>query len=189
LRLCQRCPVPQHQRLDSEKSGRKDEIQTTPPEASQASRARNGSALRRTILGAQGLRAGWSVLLFLAIYQLFETAAMTALGHFVSLKSKGSIPPGLALIRESCEVLVVLSATSLMARIEKRRPLSFGYIGDRKIIRLLSGMIWGLVCLSVLVGVLCKTGFMVIDGRSLGGFSAWKYALAITRQRSHCNAL
>jgi uncharacterized protein len=139
-------------------------MQTTPPEASQGSRARNGSALRRTFHGAQGLRAGcWSVLLFLAIYQLFETAAMTALGHFVSLKPKGSIPPGLALIRESCEVLVVLSATSLMARIEKRRPLSFGYIGDRKIIRLLSGTIWGFVCLSILVGVLCKTGFMVID--------------------------
>lgn len=151
MRLCQRSPVPQHQRLDSEKSGRKDEMQTTPPEASQGSRARNGSALRRTFHGAQGLRAGcWSVLLFLAIYQLFETAAMTALGHFVSLKPKGSIPPGLALIRESCEVLVVLSATSLMARIEKRRPLSFGYIGDRKIIRLLSGTIWDLcVCPSL----------------------------------------
>jgi hypothetical protein len=55
--------------------------------------------------------------------------AIATLSHFVSMKPKGPIPPTLALIRESCEVLVVLAVTCVMARIEKRRLFSFGYTG------------------------------------------------------------
>lgn len=45
-------------------------------------------------------------------------------------------------------------------------------------IRLVSGAIWGFVSLSVLIGVLWKSGSLVFDGRSLSGLAAWKYAFA-----------
>ena len=153
-------------------------MQPRPPDANWVSPTAEGSTLRRVFFGEQGIRAGWSVLLFVAIFQVLETGASATLTHFVSLKPKGPIPPALALMRESCEVLVVLAATLVMAHIEKRRLFSFGYTGGGKMIRLLSGAIWGFVSLSVLIGVLWKSGSLVFDGRSLSGLIAWKYAFA-----------
>jgi membrane protease YdiL (CAAX protease family) len=164
--------------LNGGKSEMSDEMQARHSEANRVSPTVDGSTLRRVFFGEQGIRAGWSVLLFVAIFQILETGAIAALGHFVSLKPKGPIPPTLALIRESCEVLVVLAATWVMARIEKRRLLSFGYTGDDKMIRLVSGATWGFVSLSLLIGVLWKSGSLVFDGWSLSGLIAWKYAFA-----------
>ena len=138
----------------------------------------NGSTLRRAFFGEQGIRAGWSVLLFVAMFQMLETGTTAALSHFVSLKPKGPIPPTLALIRESCEVLVVLAATWIMARIEKRRLFSFGYAGRYKMIRLVSGAIWGFVSLSALIGLLWKSGSLVFEGWALSGLVVWKLAFA-----------
>jgi membrane protease YdiL (CAAX protease family) len=146
--------------------------------ANRGSQTVAGSTLRRAFFGEQGIRAGWSVLLFVAMFQIFETGTTAALSHFVSLRPEGPIPPTLALIRESCEVLVVLAATGVMARIEKRRLFSFGYAGSDRLLRLGSGAIWGFVSLSGLIGVLWKSGSLVFDGRSLSGLTAWKYAFA-----------
>jgi membrane protease YdiL (CAAX protease family) len=135
-------------------------------------------AVRRIFLGREGLGAGWSALLFIAIYGAMDAAVHAALGHFVSLDAKGPIPLTLALLQECCGVGIVLVATGIMARIEKCRILSFGYTGDHKLIRLLSGAMWGFLCLSVLTGVLWKAGFLVFDGLSLRGLTALEYAFA-----------
>jgi membrane protease YdiL (CAAX protease family) len=164
--------------LNGEKSEMSDEMRTRPPDANRTSPTTGGSTVSRVFLGERGIRAGWSVLLFVAIFQGLDTGVIAALSHFVSLKPQGPIPPTLALIREFCEVLVVLAATWVMARIEKRRLFSFGYTGGDKMIRLVSGAIWGFVSLSVLIGVLWKSGSLVFDGRLSSGLIAWKYAFA-----------
>ncbi len=97
------------------------------------------------------------------------------LDRFIRLKPSGPIPLSLALIRESWEVLIVFTATGVMARIEKRQVLSFGYMGSGKLIRLVSGAVWGFVSLSLLVGVLWKSGCLIFDGCLLSGVTAWKY--------------
>lgn len=144
----------------------------------QPNRLSGRETLRRVFLGEQGIRAGWSALLFIAIYLILETVTLAVLRHFISLEIKGPISLTLAVFQESCEVMVVLLATWVMARIENRRLFSYGYIGDHKIIRLVSGVAWGLLCLSALAGVLWKMGWLVFDGRLLTGLAAWKYALA-----------
>jgi membrane protease YdiL (CAAX protease family) len=135
-------------------------------------------ALRRLFVGEQGIRAGWSVLLFAAIYWTLDTVVTAILGHFVSLDTGGPIPLSFGLLQESCQVLVVAAATLVMARVENRPLLSYGYTGDHKLIRPLTGVLLGFFCLSVLVGVLWKTGLLSWDGRLLRGSMAWKYALA-----------
>ncbi len=155
-----------------------DSPQTKPNELMGPYRSPGGGALRRAFIGEQGIRVGWSLLLFFAIYQGLDTVVMAALGHFISLDVKGPIPLTLALLQESCEVLIVLVATLVMARIENRPLLSFGYTGDHKLIRLVSGAVWGFLCLSVMVLVLWKAGFLVFEGRLLSGLLAWQYALA-----------
>ncbi len=162
--------------LNGGKFATSDEMQASRPDVNRVSPTVDGSTLRRVFFGAQGIRAGWSALLFVAIFQILETGATAALSHFVSLKPTGPIPPTLALIRESCEVLLVLAATWVMARIEKRRLFSFGYSGGHKMIQLVSGAIWGFVSLSVLIGLLWKSGSLVFDGRSLSGLIAWQCA-------------
>jgi hypothetical protein len=39
-------------------------------------------------------------------------------------------------------------------------------------------VIWGVLCLSVLIGFLWMAGLVVFEGWSLTGFVAWRYALA-----------
>jgi membrane protease YdiL (CAAX protease family) len=133
---------------------------------------------RRIFVGEQGLRAGWSVLLFFAIYQSLDTGVTATLGHFISLDLKGPIPLSRAILQESSEVLCVLAATWAMARIEKRPLLSFGYTGDHKLIRLVSGVMWGFACLSLVVGILWRAGLLIFEGQSLTGLLASKFALA-----------
>jgi hypothetical protein len=62
-------------------------------------------------------------------------------------------PPVLALIREVWEVPLVFVATWVLARIERRRVLSFGCTGGGKLVRLVSGAARGFASLSVLIGV------------------------------------
>jgi uncharacterized protein len=63
-----------------------------------------------------------------------------------------------------------------MSGIEGRRLLSFGYAGEHKAIRLLSGVGWGLVGLSGLIAILWKAHLLVFNGLSQSGSAAWRYA-------------
>jgi len=141
-------------------------------------RLANTRTLPRIFIGEQGLRAGWSALLFVFIYLLLDTGVTWALGRFASLEANGPVPLWLALLQESGEVLVVFVATWIMARLENRPLLSYGYIGERRMTRLMSGAAWGALCLSVLVGTLWKAGLLVFEGLSLRGAAAWKYGFA-----------
>jgi membrane protease YdiL (CAAX protease family) len=152
--------------------------QTNSGDLTEAYRSSRSGAARRVFIGEQGIRPVWSVLLFAAIYLTLEALVLAALGHFVPLDVVGPIPFHLALLQESCEVLVVLVATLVMARVENRRLLSYGYTGEHRAIRLVSGVAWGFLCLSALIGILWKARLLVFDGQSLTGLIAWKYALA-----------
>lgn len=134
--------------------------------------------LKRIFVRSQGLRVGWSALLFVAIYQVVHMASTAVLGYFFSLEPRGEIPVTPALLQESLELLAIFLATSTMARIEKRPVLSYGYTGDHKFVRLASGTIWGFLSLSLLVGILWKAGWLTFDRISLTGLAARKYALA-----------
>jgi membrane protease YdiL (CAAX protease family) len=152
--------------------------ETNLSETTESRPSSRGVTLRRIFVGEDGIRAGWSALLFCVIFLALQTVARAGLGHFISLDTNGPIPLGLALLQESSQVLIVFLATAVVARIERRRILSYGYIGRHKGIRLVSGLAWELLCLSALVGVLWKAGWLILDGWSLSGFLAWKYALA-----------
>jgi hypothetical protein len=59
------------------------------------------TALRRLFAGKNGIRAGWSVLLFAAIFWILNSALNAALRRFVSLDVAGPIPFGLGLLEEN----------------------------------------------------------------------------------------
>src|SRR5260370_42546280 len=76
--------------------------------------------------------AGWSVLIFAAIFWILQTVALAVLGRFIAMDFSGPLPPSLGFLWQSCQVLVVAAATFVMARIEKRPLLSYGYVDPHK---------------------------------------------------------
>jgi len=134
--------------------------------------------LRWIFLGADGLRAGWSLLLFIGILVGFSRGITMVVRHF----THGPHPlSGVAaawhpVMDEFIGCLIILITTFIMARIE-RRPLGtygFGRLG--KLPLFLHGLAWGAGSLSALVLALWATGHLVFDGRALGLWPGLGYA-------------
>ncbi len=154
--------------------------------------AEEPSGLRYVFMGAEGLRAGWGILIFVAI--MFAVGAAV---HFVQItikhhrsgvsvtqsaadaKAEAAKPmaPRAAIIGEGSTFLVVMLATFVMSRIERRRFGVYGLGGTRRLPQFLAGLFWGVVCLSLLVGLLRWSGFLVFDARLLSGGAALSYGL------------
>ena len=136
---------------------------------------------RWIFFGEQGLRAGWSALLFIAIFMALGFVlgmAVKHLTHFHPPDPKAPSSPTRALIGEFIPALLVLFASWIMARVEGRRLLNYGYAGRAKLSRFLWGCVWGFIALSVLVVTLWRTHLLAFDAGRLHGATAWKYALA-----------
>src|SRR5260370_13096455 len=72
--------------------------------------------------------AGWSVLIFAAIFWILQTVALAVLGRFIAMDFSGPLPPSLGFLWQSCQVLVAAAATLRMARTEKKILLAYGYV-------------------------------------------------------------
>jgi membrane protease YdiL (CAAX protease family) len=141
------------------------------------SQSSKDTSFRRFFVNEQGIRAGWSALMFAGIYIGLQLLQQKVLGHFMSLDVPHEIPPNLGILFEGLEVLTVFLATWIMSRIEKRSVFSYSFAGEHRAIRFFGGLIWGFVCLSALVGILWKAGFIAFSGFALSGSTAMKYAL------------
>jgi len=139
------------------------------------------SALRKIFIGKDGLRAGWSLLIFMALFAAIIFCA-NVIGHKLhpsapktaKTDSEISLTPRL-FIGESIPFLVTLLVTWIMSKIERRPNSVYGLGGSRKLPHFLAGLGWGVTCLSLLVLTLWKTGLLVIDGRLLSGSDTLRY--------------
>jgi hypothetical protein len=86
-----------------------------------------------------------------------------------------ALAPSLGFFVEFVPFLATLLVTWIMSRIEKRRNAVFGLGGRRKLPNFFAGLAWGVICLSLLVLTLWRTGLLVIDGRLLFGSEALRY--------------
>jgi membrane protease YdiL (CAAX protease family) len=138
------------------------------------------SMLRRVFIGADGLRAGWSLLIFLVMVAVLMQG-VTLLGkqlHMLPAKGVpiGDIAPSLALFAEALPFVMILIATWIMSKIEKRSNSVYGLTGQRVLPNLFGGLVWGVTCLSLLVFTLWKTGLFTIDRQLLFGGDVLRYA-------------
>jgi uncharacterized protein len=128
--------------------------------------------------GPEGLRAGWGVLLFVLLFIGFLFLTGRVLRHFLPRGRPSAVfPLRLAFISESAQLIPLLLATGIMALIEGRSLLAYGYHGTARAVRFFSGLVWGFVALSALVFALWKAGLLAFDGVQLHGAAIWKYAL------------
>ena len=115
------------------------------------------------ILGPQGLRAGWSILLFVVLLYLFANVIGTILSSVV----RGLFHVGLegetagsSIVSEGAWVLALALTLAILSRLERRRFVDYYLAGPSVGARLLAGLVSGFAALSVLVGLLAWGGWI-----------------------------
>jgi CAAX protease family protein len=136
------------------------------------------STLRKIFIGKDGLRAGWSLFIFIAIFAA-TAFCVNFIGHKLYPNAPKTAPseltPLFGFVNEFIPFLVTLLITWIMSKIE-RRPVSVYGLGDsRKVSHFLAGLAWGITCLSILVLTLWKTGLLVFDSRLLFGITIFRW--------------
>jgi len=133
--------------------------------------------LKWVFIGEQGLRAGWSVVIFLAL--LFAIGAGLSF-LFVRLHLVGAWGGALtartAFFGELLMFLAMLGAAAIVAAIERRSILDFNLRGPRRLAHFLSGMVVGFAALSALVGALAWGGWLHFGPIALTGSRILFYA-------------
>ncbi len=157
--------------------------------------------------GADGIRAGWSLLIFIvsfvvilfalqfgvakARHKPFGAAAEKAAQQKEDAEARKSLPPGAPLpprphkdaspgsmiLGEASAFLAVLLATLLMARIERRPFTVFGLGGTKRLAQFLQGLAWGISCITLLILILKFTGLLHFDARLLSNPEALRLGL------------
>jgi membrane protease YdiL (CAAX protease family) len=127
-------------------------------------------------LGPHGLRAGWSILAFAGLWFVLIGVFQVLVGPHLHLTGNQPIAPFTGLLLEGSQLVPVLIATAAMAMFEHRPVLFYGYQGSARVVRLISGIIWGFIAISAVVLVLRHLGYLSIEGRTLSGIAAVKYA-------------
>ena len=145
--------------------------------------------LRRVFVGPQGLRAGWSVLMFVLLSAIILIALAFGISTIAGLKHHGkptALSPIPALVSEVVQVLAILIAGFVMARIERRRLRAYYLAGERRFAHFLGGLAAGFLALSALVGGLAWGGWLhfgpvALSGWKILGFAAiWATVFVLT---------
>ena len=135
--------------------------------------------LRHVFFGTDGLRAGWSILLFVALFAAFMFVA-----HLIAVKihppthqnsPDHTIPFYFMLMNEAAPLLGVVIVTWIMSKVERRPVGVYGLGGTRKLPHFIAGLAWGIICLTPFILILWKAGFLVFDNRLLFGSDILRY--------------
>jgi len=133
--------------------------------------------LKWVFIGDQGLRAGWSVALFLILFFAIASGlgALFARLHLVS-GGRSEFTPKSAFFGELVAVLAMLGAASIVALIERRGILDYNLVGPRRGRHYASGLMVGFVALSALIGALAGGGWLHFGPVALSGSHIFTYA-------------
>jgi len=150
-------------------------IEAVSPEP-QAPEPWENRALRWVFLGCQGLRSGWSVLIFVVLFALFAASVGYTFLHFHLISKKNDFTAPSAFWGEMISFLAMLGAAALVALIERRRNLLvFNLTGPRPAMNFLSGFAVGFAALSALIGALAWGGWLHFGAVALTGADIFKY--------------
>jgi uncharacterized protein len=126
-------------------------------------------------IGPQGLRAGWSVLIFLAVWGGILFAVLLTHPHRPGPAEEAH--PGPMIIGETVQLLIIVIAVFVVALIEGRHLAEYNLDGPRRLQHLVGGLFAGFAALSLLVGILAAGGWLHFNGLALSGSDIFHYAL------------
>jgi membrane protease YdiL (CAAX protease family) len=134
-------------------------------------------AVRWVFLGSQGLRAGWSTLIFIILFILFAAGVGFTFVHFHLVTAKSGFTVSSLFFTELISFLAMVGAAALVALIERRRNnlLAYNLTGPRRFSHFLQGLVVGLAGLSALIGLLALGGWLHFGPVALSGTDILKY--------------
>ena len=138
------------------------------------------SMVHKIFVGKDGLRAVWSILIFILIFAAFVAAAVLILRRLYptpqGAKATTELSLKFAYVNESLFAFATLLATWIMSKIE-RRGRSYGYGGTQRLRKFLAGIGSGVLLISLLVLILWKSGLLVIERRLIFGGDVLRYGV------------
>lgn len=138
--------------------------------------------LRVVIFNERGLRAGWRLLIFIAILFVLSLAFIPLRPILMKQAATGNLRPGPQILGDGLTFLTLLIACWIMSRIEKRSMGVYGLpLHDEPVFsRLAVGYVfWGFIPLTVCLTVLWLShaftfgNFLLHGGAILGWGAAW----------------
>ncbi len=147
------------------------------PEPDLAPAPPHDSQLRMVFIGRQGLRAGWRLLVFLALVAVLSGVAFmlqkTIVHSFSTDFSATNVITG-----EAFSFGIVLIATAIMGRFERRRFADYG-LPPRKALgrQFWTGALWGFVMLSLIIAMMAMTRSYSPGGLALSPAGVAKFGL------------
>jgi membrane protease YdiL (CAAX protease family) len=128
------------------------------------------------LLGPQGLRAGWSMLLFAGLYYLFRLVAGTIFFAAGWVKENSGESVLFMLAVELIPLLALIGAVALMSLFEGRRLASYNLARRHGSRNLFSGAAAGFAALSALVLMLVAGGWMHMGAATIAVPEALRFA-------------
>ena len=138
------------------------------------------TTLHKIFFGEDGLRAGWSLLIFVAIFAAMAFS-VNFIGHRLfpgalkTPKPGTEASPTFLYFAELIPFVITVLVTWIMSKIERRPNSVYGFGGRSRLKYFFAGLAWGIVCLSLLIAALGKAGLLVIDSRLLFGREVFLY--------------
>ena len=138
------------------------------------------------LLGPQGIRSGWRLLIFIGIFMALRAGLSAVLRHIPAIHAwsmahrlgAGVITPGGLLFSEGLSVVGLLLSAAVMTLIEKRSFADYGLPGAGAFgKRFWQGTALGFLMVSLLMGLIAALHGFQISGWALGGGEAVRYAL------------
>ncbi len=130
--------------------------------------------------GSQGLRAGWSLVIFGFLLFVLARVFSTFLSFLVFDVKNLTIVSGSPLntiLGEGEWVAALLAATLIIAALERRRVTDYNLAGPKRLSLFLGGLAAGFIAVSVLIGILSQGGWVRFGPLALSGMHIFKYAL------------
>jgi membrane protease YdiL (CAAX protease family) len=154
------------------------------PEAMLPEERAERSAIAKIFTGRHGIRAGWRLAIFIAIFAALVGGSQFGLFHIPALaawqkaQDRHVFNPYQMLIGEGLSVLSLLIAAWIMTRIEKRTFADYYLPGSQAFgRRFLVGLPYGFAMLSLLLAIIAAFHGFSLGGLALTGREALYYGL------------
>jgi membrane protease YdiL (CAAX protease family) len=133
--------------------------------------------VREVFFNARGLRAGWRLLLFLAIFAALSFVTDWTLTKVFQPQQRPFLDPVSFIEAEAVSLALTLIVTSIMGRLERRHLRQCGIPGLRETFgrQFWQGIAWGVVSASMLFGLIAAFGGYRILGLAIHSTELWYF--------------
>jgi membrane protease YdiL (CAAX protease family) len=133
--------------------------------------------VRTIFLNSRGLRAGWRLLIFVAIFIGLGFLADLVATKIVHVNQRAFLDPISFTYAESQALILVLIATWIMSRIEHRRFVHYGIPSVSQSFgpNFWFGIVWGIASTGAVIGLIAAFGGYRIHGLAIHGATLWYY--------------